>query len=115
MGFFGNSSQPQYYQYSAEQEADKPDRDIKPGKFGKFCVVYSLAFCSAYTITAIFLHALTGTEPGTLTSCVFAFFGTELLTLGTVKVVKKINDRKGDQKKAKADTTAEPDGGRDGI
>ena len=98
---------------TASEEAEKPDRDLKPGRFGKFCVIYSLAFCSIYTISAMVAHILTGTEPGTLTTCVFAFFGSELLTLGTVRCIKKIKEK--GERDAKADSTDQLHAGRDGV
>lgn len=114
MGFWMPPGGQEYSVPTSETGQEKSDRDIKKGAFGKFCVIYSLSFCSLYTVAALLIHAISGTEPGTLTSCVFAFFGTELLTLGTVRVVKKIKD-KGEKGNAEADTADQSHAGRPGV
>lgn len=94
------------YMPPASDSGEKADREVKPGRFGKFCVIYSLAFCSLYTVAALIDHVITGSEPSTLTACVFAFFGTELVALGTVRVVKKIKEAQG--RKAVENAEANP-------
>ena len=55
-------------------------------KFNKFAVTYTLVAITAYTIAAILLQKYTSVEISpTLTTCVYAFFGTELFTLGSIK------------------------------
>lgn len=93
-----------YYQNDPVQV--KEDRELRPGAFGKFCTIYSIAFCSLYTVAAMFLHVLTGVEMSTLTTCVFTFFGGELMVLGTVRVVKKVVDSK--QSKKQTSTATDP-------
>ena len=56
-------------------------------KFNKFIVLLSIAAIISYTIAAIFLQKYTLTELSpTLTTCVFAFFGTELIGLASIKI-----------------------------
>lgn len=55
-------------------------------KFNKFAVTYTLVAITSYTIAAILLQKYTSVEISpTLTTCVYAFFGTELLTLASIK------------------------------
>lgn len=55
-------------------------------KFNKFAVVYTLVAITLYTIAAILLQKYTSVEISpTLTTCVYAFFGTELLSLASIK------------------------------
>lgn len=56
-------------------------------KFNKFIVLLSIATIISYTIAAIFLQRYTlGEISPTLTTCVFAFFGTELIGLASIKI-----------------------------
>lgn len=56
-------------------------------KFNKFIVLLSIVAIIAYTIAAILLQKYTMTELSpTLTTCVYAFFGTELLGLAGIKM-----------------------------
>ncbi len=60
-------------------------------KFNKIIVLLSIAAIISYTIAAILLQQYTQTEISpTLTTCVYAFFGTELIGLAGIK----INDTK---------------------
>lgn len=55
-------------------------------KFNKFAVTYTLVAITAYTIAAILLQKYISVEISpTLTTCVYAFFGTELLSLASIK------------------------------
>lgn len=55
-------------------------------KFNKFAVVYTLFAITSYTIAAVLLQKYTSVEISpTLTTCVYAFFGTELLSLASIK------------------------------
>ena len=55
-------------------------------KFNKFIVIFCIAAIISYTIAAILLQKYTMIELSpTLTTCVFAFFGTELLGLAGIK------------------------------
>ena len=59
---------------------------LKP-KFNKIIVSLSIAVIIAYTIAAILLQKYTMMELSpTLTTCVYAFFGTELLGLAGIKI-----------------------------
>lgn len=59
---------------------------LKP-KFNKIIVTLSIVAIIAYTVAAIFLQKYTMTELSpTLTTCVYAFFGTELLGLASIKI-----------------------------
>lgn len=56
-------------------------------KFNKFIVIFCIAAIIAYTIAAILLQKYTYMELSpTLTTCVFTFFGTELIGLVGIKI-----------------------------
>ena len=56
-------------------------------KFNKLIVLLSIAAIILYTIAAILLQKYTLVELSpTLTTCVYAFFGTELLGLAGIKI-----------------------------
>lgn len=56
-------------------------------KFNKLIVLLCIAAIVTYTIAAILLQKYTSIEISpTLTTCVFAFFGTELLGLAGIKM-----------------------------
>ena len=62
-------------------------------KFNKLIVCISIAAIVSYTIAAILLQKIIAIEISpTLTTCVFAFFGTELLALAGIKIFNKSND-----------------------
>jgi hypothetical protein len=59
---------------------------IKP-KFNKLIVLLSIVAIISYTIAAILLQKYTLVELSpTLTTCVYGFFGTELLGLAGIKI-----------------------------
>ena len=59
----------------------------KTTKFNKLIVSISIAAIILYTIAAILLQKFIAIEISpTLTTCVFAFFGTELLALSGIKM-----------------------------
>lgn len=56
-------------------------------KFNKLIVLLSIVAIISYTIAAILLQKYTLVELSpTLTTCVYAFFGTELLGLASIKI-----------------------------
>lgn len=56
-------------------------------KFNKIIVLSCIAAIVIYTTAALLLQKYTMTEPSpTLTTCVYAFFGTELLGLAGIKI-----------------------------
>lgn len=56
-------------------------------KFNKLVVLLSIVAIISYTIVAILLQKYTMTELSpTLTTCVYGFFGTELLGLAGIKI-----------------------------
>lgn len=56
-------------------------------KFNKLIVLLSIVAIISYTVAAIFLQKYTMTELSpTLTTCVYSFFGTELLGLAGIKI-----------------------------
>jgi len=56
-------------------------------KFNKLIVLLSIVAIIAYTVAAILLQKYTMMELSpTLTTCVYAFFGTELLGLASIKI-----------------------------
>lgn len=55
-------------------------------KFSKLSVIISFISVCAYTISSLLLQKFLMVEVSpTLTTCVFAFFGTELIALSTIK------------------------------
>lgn len=57
-------------------------------KFNKLIVLFCIVAIVSYTIVAILLQKYIGVEVSpTLTTCVFAFFGTELIGLAGIKMV----------------------------
>lgn len=57
-------------------------------KFNKLIVLLCIVAIVAYTIAAILLQKYIGVEVSpTLTTCIFAFFGTELMGLAGIKMV----------------------------
>lgn len=57
-------------------------------QFNKFIVIFCIAAIIAYTIAAILLQKYIQMELSpTLTTCVYAFFGTELIGLVGIKIV----------------------------
>lgn len=56
-------------------------------KFNKLIVLLSIAAIAVYTIVAVLLQKYTMMELSpTLTTCVYTFFGTELLSLAGIKI-----------------------------
>lgn len=56
-------------------------------KFNKLIVLFCIVAIVSYTVAAILLQKYTSFELSpTLTTCVFAFFGTELLGLAGIKI-----------------------------
>ena len=56
-------------------------------KFNKLIVLLSIITIISYTVAAILLQKCTMTELSpTLTTCVYAFFGTELIGLAGIKI-----------------------------
>ena len=56
-------------------------------KFNKLIVLFSIVAIISYTVAAILLQRYTQMEISpTLTTCVYAFFGTELLSLAGIKI-----------------------------
>lgn len=75
-------------------------------KFNKLIVLLSIVTIISYTIAAILLQKYTMTELSpTLTTCVYSFFGTELLGLAGIKIF----DTKYQQIESVAETTIEND------
>lgn len=75
-------------------------------KFNKLIVLLSIVAIISYTIAAILLQKYTMTELSpTLTTCVYSFFGTELLGLAGIKIF----DTKYQQIESVAETTIEND------
>lgn len=57
-------------------------------KFNKLIVLFCIVAIVSYTIAAILLQKYIGVEVSpTLTTCVFAFFGTELMGLAGIKIM----------------------------
>lgn len=57
-------------------------------KFNKLIVLFCIVVIVSYTIAAILLQKYSGVEVSpTLTTCIFAFFGTELMGLAGIKIM----------------------------
>lgn len=75
-------------------------------KFNKLIVLLSIAAIIVYTIAAIFVQIYIKMELSpTLTTCVYGFFGTELLGLAGIKIF----DTKYQQIESVTETTIEND------
>lgn len=75
-------------------------------KFNKLIVLLSIVAIISYTIAAILLQKYTMTELSpTLTTCVYGFFGTELLGLAGIKIF----DTKYQQIESVTETIDDPD------
>lgn len=62
---------------------------MKKGSFSKIVTTLSILFVVLYTIISMSLQFTVQIEPSpTLTSCVFALFGTELAVNGLIKISK---------------------------
>ena len=51
-------------------------------------VVFSICFVILYTITEFVISTITGISHDTLTTCVYGFFGGEVVTCGLIKIFK---------------------------
>lgn len=51
-------------------------------------VVFSICFVIFYTITEFIVSTITGIPHDTLTTCVYGFFGGEVVTCGLIKIFK---------------------------
>jgi hypothetical protein len=71
----------------------KIERTPKPkGRFSKRIIILMLLFLLLFTVSNIGLFYLTGNEPSTLITCVFAFCGAEGGYLAFVKKLKNKGD-----------------------
>ena len=57
----------------------KGKRQNSKGRFCKRMVIFCIGAIIVYTVYSCITYALMGLEPSTLTTCVFAFFGGELM------------------------------------
>lgn len=68
----------------------KTNKKNQKRKFSKTVVVFCIAFIVFYTIIQVYLNYKLGVELSpTLTTCVYAFFGTELSACAFVRVFDK--------------------------
>ena len=51
-------------------------------------VTFSIAVVIVYSVAEFLLSLITGVHHETLTSCVYAFFGGEVVTCGLIKIFK---------------------------
>jgi hypothetical protein len=51
-------------------------------------VIFSLSYLVVFAITMIVIFAVSGSEPSTLITCVFATFGGEVLSCALIKIFK---------------------------
>lgn len=67
-------------------------------KFSKCIVVSCIAFIVFYTLLQIYLNYTLSVEVSpTLTTCVFAFFGTELASTALIRVFDKEDSRSSEE------------------
>ena len=68
----------------------------KLGGLDKY-VIFSISVVLIYTIVEFIFSTITGIEHSTLTSCVYAFWAGEIVTLGLIKIfkIKEGNDNAG--------------------
>ena len=59
----------------------------KLGGLDKYCI-FSISVVLIYTIVEFVFSTITGIEHSTLTSCVYAFWAGEIVTLGLIKIFK---------------------------
>lgn len=65
-------------------------RNKKESKFCTKIVIFSIAFIVAYTVAQMILSYKLNIELSpTLTTCVYAFFGTELATTALIRIFDK--------------------------
>lgn len=55
-------------------------------------VVFSICFVFLYTIIEFVVSTVTGISHDTLTTCVYGFFGGEVVTCGLIKIFKLKGD-----------------------
>lgn len=59
-------------------------------RFLKYVVLFCIAFITLFTIVSTYLNYRVGIELSpTLTTCVYAFFGTEILSTAFIRVLDK--------------------------
>lgn len=58
-------------------------------------VIFSISFLVIYTIASMIIAVKTSEKIDTLTTCVFAFFGGEIVTCALIKIFK-LKDKKED-------------------
>jgi len=64
----------------------------KLAKLTRFLIA-SMSICLIYTVVEFIFSILTGITHDTLTTCVFAFFGTELASCTLVKIFNIIKEK----------------------
>lgn len=73
------------------------NKNKDPLKFSKKIIVFCLIFISLYTIVQVFLsYILTIELSPTLTTCVYAFFGTELAACAVIRIFDKEDKKEKD-------------------
>ena len=55
-------------------------------------IVFSIIIILIYSIAEFIVSSITGIEHSTLTTCVYAFFGTEIASCAFIKVYKIKNE-----------------------
>lgn len=75
----------------------------KGARFLKRIVGFSIAFIVLFTIVSVYLNFRIGMELSpTLTTCVYAFFGTELASTALIRIFDK-KDKEEEEARAKAE------------
>ena len=57
-------------------------------------VIFSIAVVVIYTVTSLLILVLTGYTYDTLTTCVYGFFGGEILQCALIKIFKLVDIKK---------------------
>lgn len=66
---------------------------VKLAKLTKF-IIFSIVIIIVYSVVEFIFSIMTGISHDTLTTCVYAFFGTELVSCALIKIfnILKIKD-----------------------
>ena len=70
----------------------KKNNTKKSVPFSTLVVIFSILIIIAFTLTVLYLSLNDKTVPDSLITCVFIFFGTELISIAGIKISKVKNN-----------------------
>lgn len=73
---------------------DNQDKELRKGLYSKIILILVIVTVLCYTSAVLCISNTGGIVPDSLTYCFYAFFGTEVISLVTIKVVKVKGDDK---------------------